>query len=410
MTSIFAPLALALALAQHTPEPAAHAPEAAEHGAVASPEHGAHAGEHGAAAGEHGAAGGHEGGHSLPEVMMHHVANGEVLELPGFCDGFRWNCEVNLRELTGGGWVLHLGGLTLDMTPSKHVVMLWVAALVLLAIFGTAGRQRALVPRGFYNLLEMLVLFVRDEIAIKNIGKEEGPRYVPYLLLGLLLHPLHEPAGPGALDGDRHRQPRRHAAASRSAPSSSPSRRASARAGLGGYLAHLTGGVPRGVAVAHHDPGGGPGPVHQALRPHHPSLRQHAGGPHRHLLPARAHLHPRPPPVALVAVPFAIGIYLLELFVAFVQAYVFTMLSALFIGMGVAMGHHEHGDGHEEHGHGAAHGHGAPRAPRALTRTRERSRRPMRTRRSRGRRRSPTRDRNDPPTSGSLRTRKKHAS
>ena len=28
----------------------------------------------------------------------------------------------------------------------------------------------------------MLVLFVRDELAIKNIGKEEGPRYVPYLL------------------------------------------------------------------------------------------------------------------------------------------------------------------------------------------------------------------------------------
>ncbi len=45
--------------------------------------------------------------------------------------------------------------------------------------------------------------------------------------------------------------------------------------------------------------------------------------------------------VGLVAVPFAMGIYFLELFVAFVQAYVFTMLSALFIGMSVAMGHHD---------------------------------------------------------------------
>jgi F-type H+-transporting ATPase subunit a len=34
-----------------------------------------------------------------------------------------------------------------------------------------------------------------------------------------------------------------------------------------------------------------------------------------------------------VAVGFALGIFLLELFVALVQAYVFTMLSALFIGM-----------------------------------------------------------------------------
>ena len=55
--------------------------------------------------------------------------------------------------------------------------------------------------------------------------------------------------------------------------------------------------------------------------------------------------------------PFAIVIYLLELFVAFVQAYIFTMLSALFIGMGVAMGHHDE-HAHEEHAeaHEAAHG------------------------------------------------------
>src|SRR5262249_54483442 len=56
--------------------------------------------------------------------------------------------------------------------------------------------------------------------------------------------------------------------------------------------------------------------------------------------------------VSAVAVPFAIFIYLLELFVAFLQAYIFVMLSALFIGMGVAMGHHDE-HGHEEHGHEA---------------------------------------------------------
>jgi len=39
------------------------------------------------------------------------------------------------------------------------------------------------------------------------------------------------------------------------------------------------------------------------------------------------------PLVAPVSVAFALGIYLLELFVALVQAYIFTMLSAVFIGM-----------------------------------------------------------------------------
>ena len=43
--------------------------------------------------------------------------------------------------------------------------------------------------------------------------------------------------------------------------------------------------------------------------------------------------------VAPVSVAFAVGVSLLELFVAFIQAYIFTMLSAVFIGMAV---HQEH--------------------------------------------------------------------
>jgi F-type H+-transporting ATPase subunit a len=45
----------------------------------------------------------------------------------------------------------------------------------------------------------------------------------------------------------------------------------------------------------------------------------------------------------------ALAIFMLELFVAFVQAYIFTMLSSLFIGAGFAHA------GHEDHGHGEAH-------------------------------------------------------
>jgi F-type H+-transporting ATPase subunit a len=48
----------------------------------------------------------------------------------------------------------------------------------------------------------------------------------------------------------------------------------------------------------------------------------------------------------------ALAIFGLELFVAFVQAYIFTMLSSLFIGAGLA--HHGHGEEHEEHAHAAS--------------------------------------------------------
>ncbi|HEX7071711.1 MAG TPA: F0F1 ATP synthase subunit A, partial [Rhodothermales bacterium] len=46
--------------------------------------------------------------------------------------------------------------------------------------------------------------------------------------------------------------------------------------------------------------------------------------------------------VAPVSVAFSLFIYLLEILVAFIQAYIFTMLSALFIGMAVAEHGHEH--------------------------------------------------------------------
>ena len=348
MTSLFAPLALALALAQHTPEPAVHAEAPAEHGAAAAPEHSAPAGEHGAPAGEHGAAGGHEGGHTLPEVMMHHVANGEVLELPGFCDGFHWNCEVNLRALTGGGWVLHLGGLTLDMTPSKHVVMLWVAGLLLLVVFGTAGRQRTLVPRGFYNFLELLVQFVRD-IAISNIGKRDADRFVPYLcsafffilvlnLLGLVPFLATATANVSVTVG-------------LALFTFFVTQYAAIRAqGVGGYLAHLTGGVPKSLAWLW--------PIMIPVeflglftKPFALTVRLFANmvAGHFVILALLGLIFSISIFVAPVSVALALAIFMLELFVAFVQAYIFTMLSALFIGAGLV--HHEHADGHEEHGH-----------------------------------------------------------
>jgi len=43
--------------------------------------------------------------------------------------------------------------------------------------------------------------------------------------------------------------------------------------------------------------------------------------------------------LAPAAVLFALGVYLLEIFVAFVQAFVFTLLTAVFIGMAVHQDH-----------------------------------------------------------------------
>ena len=49
-----------------------------------------------------------------------------------------------------------------------------------------------------------------------------------------------------------------------------------------------------------------------------------------------------------VIVAGSVAITLLELFVAFLQAFIFTFLTALFIGMSVNVHHDDHGHAHEE--------------------------------------------------------------
>ena len=62
---------------------------------------------------QHGAAAHEDAGHdeSLGAVMMHHVADGYVLELPGFCGGFPWACHVDLRDAFGTGEDRRAGGV-----------------------------------------------------------------------------------------------------------------------------------------------------------------------------------------------------------------------------------------------------------------------------------------------------------
>jgi len=66
--------------------------------------------------------------------------------------------------------------------PSRHLVFFVLAGLVVIALARLALRgYRRGIPRGFAVAVEGLVLFVRDEIALKMIG-EQGPRFTPLLL------------------------------------------------------------------------------------------------------------------------------------------------------------------------------------------------------------------------------------
>lgn len=249
----------------------------------------------------------------------------------------------------------------LDLSITKHVLMMWIAGVLLLIVLLTGSHRdkTKLVPRGAgANLLEMMVLFVRDEIAVKNIGKEQAPRYTPYLLTAfffiLFMNLLGLVPEMATATGNVN------ITAGLAICTFVVTQIASIRAaGFGGYLKHLTGGVawwlwPIMIPVEI---------LGLFTKPFALTVRLFANMLAGHiviffllgLIFIMNH-----PALALVSVPFAMGIYFLELFVALVQAFIFTMLSSLFIGMGVAMGHHEHDHAHESegaqvHDHGAAH-------------------------------------------------------
>jgi len=337
-------LSLSLAQAEHAAPPReaeAHAPAPQAHGAAAE--------AHGAEEAGHGA-GGHGGG--LSEVLMHHVTDGHSLEYPGICGGhFAWNCELDLKEVFGD-WTFTVGGVKVDMTPTKHLVMMWIASLLLVVLFAVAVRRRALVPRGLYNFFEMLVQFVRNEIALKNIGPEDGDRFVPYLVTAFFFILFVNLFGlvPYAATATGNLAVTVALAVFTFVITQYAAIRAM---GLVAWLKHLTGGVavwlwPIMIPVEI---------LGLFTKPFALTVRLFANmlAGHIVILSLLGLIYALNSPwVALGSVPMALGIFMLELFVAFVQAYIFTMLSSLFIGQGLAHHGHDEEHGHAEPGMGAA--------------------------------------------------------
>ncbi len=75
----------------------------------------------------------------------------------------------------------------LDLSITKNVFSIFVSATLLCLIFISVGRryQRSgsqAVPRGLQSFLEPIILFVRDEIALSAIGEKHYQRFLPYLL------------------------------------------------------------------------------------------------------------------------------------------------------------------------------------------------------------------------------------
>jgi len=77
-------------------------------------------------------------------------------------------------------------GIPLDFSITKNISGMILAAIILLILFIRMGRTYSgnnnVVPRGFNGFLEPMIIFIRDGIAIPNIGEHKYEKHMPYLL------------------------------------------------------------------------------------------------------------------------------------------------------------------------------------------------------------------------------------
>jgi F-type H+-transporting ATPase subunit a len=74
----------------------------------------------------------------------------------------------------------------LDISITKNVFSMFLSMIVILLIFLTAARSykksKNGLPTGIGKFMEPIILFIRDEVAIPNIGAHHYKRYMPFLL------------------------------------------------------------------------------------------------------------------------------------------------------------------------------------------------------------------------------------
>ncbi len=278
----------------------------------------------------------------------------------------------------------HLGLLTPQgvMTVLSDQIVMMIAAGLLLILFVPAWVARrkgkdavgALVPTGFGNAIETICTYIREEVARPNL-QEHTDRFIKYLwtvfffiltmnLLGLLpIAPVSKLFG-AHLGGT----PTGNIWVTGALAVCTLLMMVVNGLRLGGksYLAHFS-----------------PGPIWLApllvpleligvvAKTFALTVRLFANMLAGHVLlavllgfivNAMAKMGVAGLGIAIPAVAGSVAINLLEIFVAFLQAFIFTFLTALFIGQSVVFHHgDEHGSDEKDHDHGhdSAHGAGA---------------------------------------------------
>jgi F-type H+-transporting ATPase subunit a len=273
--------------------------------------------------------------------------------------------------------IFHLPKIAgIDFSVTKHVFMLWLVAGFVFVVATWAVRrylkQDRLVPSGFMNALEAVVEFIRDSIVLPNVGKKWVTVWTPLILtlfvfilgsnaiglvpifevLGLLdrfvLHTSHESLLNQVIHGGTTTTGNYNVTAALASVTFVAIIVAGSRAH--GFVTHWKNIVPHGLNPAIYVLLIPIEVLGMFVRPFALTMRLAANmtGGHIAILTILsfvfifAEKFGGATGVGVgfgLSVPLAVAVSGLEMIVVLVQAYVFTLLSAVFIGMAIHVHH-----------------------------------------------------------------------
>ena len=116
------------------------------------------------------------------DIITPHITDAHEIEVP-------WPTWPTLHKVVHlPQWApIHVSGVEIDMSPTKHVVWMIIAALtvggLLMFAAGAVTRQTRTTghAKGFAGGIEAMVLYIRNEVIIPNVG-HHGNGFVPFLL------------------------------------------------------------------------------------------------------------------------------------------------------------------------------------------------------------------------------------
>ncbi|GAC1692174.1 MAG: F0F1 ATP synthase subunit A [Gemmatimonadaceae bacterium] len=119
--------------------------------------------------------------HAPSDIITPHITDSRCIDVPSLTMPFTREVELPRWE------PVHVGRFAVDLSPTKHVVMLLLAGVLCCTVLITAASlhqrssQQIGRPTGFGAGIEAMVLYIRNEVALPNLGPHGGG-YAPFIL------------------------------------------------------------------------------------------------------------------------------------------------------------------------------------------------------------------------------------